>query len=79
MDHRYIMVGGLGNQQNGILRRTRIGGGGGANTNTNDDVGSFELLTCGTKDEEFPGVFQAIVVAVEDGWCGGEEPRQVSE
>jgi len=45
----------------------------------NDDIGSFELLTCGTKDEEFPGVFQAIVVAVDDGWCGGEEPRQVSE
>ena len=36
-------------------------------------------LTSGTKDEEFPSEFQTIVFVVENGWCGGEEPRHVSE
>ena len=36
-------------------------------------------LTSGTKDEEFPSELQAIVIVVENGWCGGEELRHVSE
>jgi len=36
-------------------------------------------LTSGTKDEEFPSILQTVVFTVENGWCGGEEPRHVSE
>lgn len=36
-------------------------------------------LTSGTKDEEFPSVLQTIVFTVENGWCGGEKPRHISD
>jgi hypothetical protein len=37
------------------------------------------LLTRGAKDKYFPGVLQAIVVAVQNRCCGCEEPGQVFE
>jgi len=37
------------------------------------------LLTRRTKDKDFPGELQAIVVAVQNGYCGCEELGQVSD
>lgn len=36
-------------------------------------------LTPRAKDKDLPGVLQAIVVVVPDGYCGCEEPSQVFE
>ena len=38
-----------------------------------------KLLTGRAKDKDFPGILQAIVLAVQNRWYGCEEPGQVFE